>query len=92
MRINKIKTVGHEEKLLNAELKLIINFQNSQFFYFSSFRFELWAEHSRLLANMDLCTALAAFYHLCFAFDLHYPKVNYIIRTWIGTNDNMTGG
>ena len=85
MRINKIKTVGHEEKLLNAELKLIINFQNSQFFYFSSFRFELWAEHSRLLANMDMCTALAAF-------DLHYPKVNYIIRTWIGTNDNMTGG
>ena len=33
----------------------------------------LWAEDSKLLGNMDLLNALAAFFHLCF--DLKYPKV-----------------
>ena len=36
---------------------------------------EVWAEKSKLLGNMDLPTALGAFFHLSFCFDLHYPKV-----------------
>jgi len=38
-----------------------------------TFIFELWAEEEKLLGNMDIITALAAFYHTCFVFDLKYP-------------------
>ena len=38
-----------------------------------SFVYELWAESNKLIGNMDLVTALAAFYHLCFIFSLRYP-------------------
>ena len=34
-------------------------------------------EKSKVLGNMDLPTALGAFFHLCFVFDLKYPKVYY---------------
>ena len=40
-----------------------------------SFVFELWVDNSRLLDSMDLATALASFFHVCFIFDLKYPKV-----------------
>jgi len=39
-----------------------------------TFIFEIWAEAKKLLGNMDLATALAGFFHLCFCFDLKYPK------------------
>lgn len=39
-----------------------------------TFIFELWAEHAKLLGNMNICTALASFFHLAFCFDLKYPK------------------
>ena len=45
---------------------------------FRVFIFELWAENAKLLGNMDMVTALAAFFHLCFVFDLKYPKVKLI--------------
>ena len=41
-----------------------------------SYVFELWTEHAKLLGNMDLISALAAFFHLCFTFDLKYAKVS----------------
>ena len=43
--------------------------------HFRAFIFELWVEHSRLLGNLDIVTAIAAFMHLCFVFDIKYPKV-----------------
>ena len=38
--------------------------------------FELWTEKVKLLGNMDLVSVLAAYFHLCFIFDLKYPKVS----------------
>ena len=40
------------------------------------FIFELYVEKKCLLGNMNLAEALGAFLHLCFVFDLLYPKVN----------------
>ena len=37
--------------------------------------FELWVDSKKLLGNMDLVTAVASFLHICFVFDLSYPKV-----------------
>ena len=45
---------------------------------FRTFVFELWAEEEKLLGNLDLISALAAFYHTCFVFDLKYPVVRYL--------------
>ena len=42
---------------------------------FRTFIFELYTDSAKLLGNMDIVTALSAFYHLCFSFDLRYPKV-----------------
>lgn len=47
-----------------------------------SYIFELWTENDKLLGNMDLFTALAAFFHLCFTFDLKYPKVSICPSDW----------
>ena len=47
----------------------------SSFLFLRTFIFELWAEKSKLLGNMDIVTGLAAFYHLCFIFNLLYPQV-----------------
>ena len=38
--------------------------------------FKLWTEKVKLLGNMDLVWVLAAYFHLCFIFDLKYPKVS----------------
>ena len=45
--------------------------------YLRSFVFELWADETKLLGNMDFATSIAAFVHLCFVFDLSYPKASY---------------
>lgn len=37
--------------------------------------FELFADKSKLLGNLDLPTAITAFLELCFVFNLRYPKV-----------------
>ena len=42
-----------------------------------SFVFELHLEKTKLLGNMDMASAISSFYHLCFVFDLLYPKVCY---------------
>ena len=42
---------------------------------FRSFVVEVWAENSKLIGNLDLPTALGAFFHLAFICDLKYPKV-----------------
>jgi len=39
-----------------------------------TFTFEFWAEGEKLLGNLDIVMALAAFYHLCFVMDMNYPK------------------
>ena len=51
--------------------------------FFRSFVLELWVEKSKVLGNMDLPIALGAFFHLCFVFDLKYPKVvvNYELKS-----------
>ena len=36
---------------------------------------ELWVEDSKLLGNLSLSTAISSYLHLCFSFDLKYPKV-----------------
>ena len=38
------------------------------------FTFELWVEGDRLLSNLDMTSAFAAFFHLAFCFHLQYPK------------------
>ena len=48
--------------------------------YSRSFVFELWADETKLLGNMDFSTSIAAFVHLCFVFDLSYPKVRYLVH------------
>ena len=84
--------IYHHLKLLNVDFKikfLVLSAFNGKFIFlishtFSlnislfcrSFVFELWTEHAKLLGNMDLISALAAFFHLCFTFDLKYPKVS----------------
>ena len=47
------------------------------------FIFELWAEKVKLLGNLDFTTAIAAFFHLCFVFDLKYPKVKEILMKFV---------
>ena len=42
---------------------------------FRHFIYELWAEGKKLVGNMDFVSALAAFFHVCFIFDLKYPQV-----------------
>ena len=37
--------------------------------------FELFAEGKRMMGNMDIITALAAFFHMAFVFNYKYPKV-----------------
>ena len=32
-------------------------------------------DSSRLLDSMDMATAIASYFHVCFIFDLKYPKV-----------------
>ena len=44
-----------------------------------TFIFELYLENTKLLGNMDMVTAIAAFFHLCFVFDLKYPKVRTLL-------------
>ena len=44
------------------------------------YSFELWVEGARLLLNMDINGALAAYLHLCFVFNLKYSKVRFIIN------------
>ena len=44
-------------------------------FLIRGFVFELWVEGTKLMGNMDMATAWAAFFHLCFCFDIKYPKV-----------------
>ena len=39
-----------------------------------SFVFGLWAEGKELLSMMDFATAIAAFLHTAFCFDMQYPK------------------
>ena len=40
------------------------------------FIFELWCEKRKLIGELDLAEAIAAFIHLAFVFDLKYPKVS----------------
>ena len=42
---------------------------------FRNWVFELWVEEKKLLGNLGLSGAIAAFLHLAFVFDLKYPKV-----------------
>ena len=44
------------------------------------YSFELWVEGARLLLNMDINGALAAYLHLCFVFNLKYSKVRFILN------------
>ena len=37
--------------------------------------FEVWVERQKLLSNLNLASAISSFLHLCFCFDLKYPKV-----------------
>ena len=62
--------------------------------YFRTFIYELWVEQAKLIGNMDLCTALAAFYHLCFSFNLKYPQVFTFERNFfeIYSIFNFSGG
>ena len=45
------------------------------FFFVRTFVFELWCERKKLLGDLDMAEAVAAFIHLAFVFDLKYPKV-----------------
>jgi len=36
--------------------------------------FELWVDQSKLLGNLTILQGIGAFFHLCFCFDLKYPK------------------
>lgn len=51
-------------------------------FLIRGFVFELWVEGTKLMGNMDMATAWAAFFHLCFCFDIKYPKVWIIVIMW----------
>ena len=61
-------------KIYNCQLSLFVY----NWVYFRTFIFEVWAEGKVLIGNMDLVTALATFFHVCFVFDLRYPKVVFI--------------
>ena len=39
------------------------------------FIFELYAEKVKLMGNLDIVSAISAFFHLCFIFNMKYPKV-----------------
>ena len=41
-----------------------------------SWVFEVWADNEKLLVNLGLSTAVAAFLHICFIFDLKFNKVS----------------
>lgn len=37
--------------------------------------FEVWVESEKLLGNLNIISALSAFYHIVFCFNLKYPEV-----------------
>ena len=41
-----------------------------------SFVFELWCEKKKLLGDLEMAEAIAAFLHLSFVFNFEYPKVS----------------
>ena len=43
--------------------------------FLSDYVCELWVENGKLLGNLSLSTAISSYLHLCFSFDLKYPKV-----------------
>ena len=46
-------------------------------FFVRSWVFEVWADKARLLGNLSITTAIAAFLHISFVFNLVYPQVIY---------------
>ena len=75
--MNQYKTQVHSSWLYDLTRKLPHHQPRTRInvSIFSTFIFELWVEEEKLLGNMDLVTALAAFFHTCFVFDLKYPVV-----------------
>ena len=47
----------------------------NNFFNRRSYVFEVWVDSEKVLGNLNLATAISSFLHLCFCFDLKYPKV-----------------
>ena len=47
---------------------------------FRGFVFEVWAEKTRLLDNLNMPQAIAGLLHLAFVFDLKYPEVRLNFR------------
>ena len=45
------------------------------FFCFRIWVFEVWGDGEKLLGNLSLSTAIAAFLHVSFVFNMKYPKV-----------------
>ena len=43
-----------------------------------NFVFEVHGEKEKLLGNLDLGAAVAAFLHVCFVLNLKYPKVTFL--------------
>ena len=62
--------------LLQSTTQLQLWFILSLFYFPRMFIFELWCEKRKLLGELDLAEAIAAFIHLAFVFDLKYPKVS----------------
>ena len=54
---------------------VIVIVDHIMFFFVRTFVFELWCERKKLLGDLDMAEAVAAFIHLAFVFDLKYPKV-----------------
>ena len=53
----------------------IIDISHFSVYFFRDYVFELWVEEQKVLGNMSLTSAISSFLHLCFSFDLKYPKV-----------------
>ena len=61
-----------------ASLKL--NAVLHSIYFFSSWIFEVWVDKGKLLGNLTICQAIASFLHLCFSFNLEYPKASIDIK------------
>ena len=44
------------------------------FLHYRSFEFELWADRTKLISGLNLISAFASYYELCFVFQLKYPS------------------
>ena len=71
-----LSPIVHSWKLSRLTSKLsVLATVSFRLLLFRGFVFEVWAEKTRLLDNLNMPQAIAGLLHLAFVFDLKYPEV-----------------